>query len=42
MMENPYPPRPLWRTRLEAYVLAAALLGLAYCALRMGWLCWTM
>ena len=31
--------RPLWRVRLEAYVLAAALLGLTGCLFRMGWLC---
>lgn len=34
--------RPTWRTRLYSIVLALALLGLAACALRMGWLCWTM
>ena len=39
-MPDPYT-RPLWQTKLQAYVLAAALLGLVGCALRMGWLCWT-
>ena len=40
-MNDLYDTRPAWRTRLNAYVLAAALLGLAGCLMRMGWLCWT-
>ena len=37
--EQPAPRRPLWRVRLEAWVFAAALLGLTGCLVRMGWLC---
>ena len=40
-MQDLYNDRPLWKTRLNAYVLAAALLGLVWCMLRMGWLCFT-
>ena len=32
---------PTWKTRLRAYAFAAALLGLVWCMLRMGWLCFT-
>ena len=41
-MKESYNTRPMWQTRLQAYALAAALLGLAGCLVRMGWLCWTM
>ena len=34
--------RPLWVSRLYALTLAAAILGLAACLVRMGWLCWTV
>ena len=34
--------RPVWRTRFEAYVLAGAIIGLAGCLVKMGWLCFTM
>ena len=39
-MENRYN-EPTWKTRLRAYAFAAALLGLVWCMLRMGWLCLT-
>ena len=41
-MTDRYTTRPLWRTRLHGYILAAAILGLAACLVRMGWLCWTV
>ena len=41
-MKESYDTRPMWQTRLQAYLLAAALLGLAGCLVRMGWLCLTM
>ena len=34
--------RPLWKSRLYAYTLAGAILGLFACLVRMGWLCWTV
>ena len=37
--EEPAPRRPLWRVRLEGYLLAGALLGLIACLVRTGWLC---
>ena len=40
-MQDRYDTRPMWQTRLQAYLLAAALLGLAGCLVRMGWLCFT-
>ena len=40
-MQESYDTRPIWKTRLQAYVLAAAILGLAGCLAHMGWLCWT-
>ena len=41
-MKESYNTRPMWQTRLQAYLLAAALLGLFGCLVHMGWLCWTM
>lgn len=40
-MKESYDTRPIWKTKLQAYVLAAALLGLVWCLVKMGWLCLT-
>ena len=37
--EQPAPRRPLWRVRLEAWVLLMTLLALVACLVRVGWLC---